>query len=164
MPGVLNKLHAPTLRQLTPARDFWRLVRRGFEKVEKLADFRDIYSERQLADRFSVDHFLPWTFVAHDLLWNLAPVEDATNSRKGDVLPDLDVYLPRLAKLHFRAIEIAKHQPKLLEDYSECFKQDPAGLLALGESGFEAKYREVIMPQVQIAMNQGFQAGWRYRN
>ena len=142
VPGVLNKLHAPTLRQLTAARNFWRLVRSGFARAEKLADFRDIYSERQLADSFSVDHFLPWTFVVHDLLWNLTPVEDATNSRKGDVFPDLDVYLPRLAKLHFNAIQSAKHQPRLLEDYIECFKQDPAGLLALGESGFEAKYWE----------------------
>jgi HNH endonuclease len=114
VPGVLSKLHAPTLRQLTAARNFWRLVRSGFERAEKLADFRDIYSERQLTDNFSVDHFLPWTFVVHDLLWNLTPVEDATNSKKGDVLPDLDVYLPRLAKLHFNATQAAKHQPRLL--------------------------------------------------
>jgi hypothetical protein len=80
------------------------------------------------------------------------------------VLPDLKVYLPRLAKLHFDAIRMAMHQPKQLEDYIECFKQDPAGLLALGERGFEAKYRDVIIPQVQIAMNQGFRGGWRFRN
>jgi len=125
LPGVLNKLHAPTLRQLTAARDFRRLERSGLERVEKFADFRDIYSERQLAERFSVDHFLPWTFVVHDLLWNLVPVEDGTNSRKGDVLPDSDVYLPRLAKLHFKAIEIANHQPKLLEDYIELLQTGP---------------------------------------
>lgn len=163
VPGVVNKLRAPTLRQLTAARDFWRLARSDFDKAGRLAEFQDIYSERQLADSFSVDHFLPWSFVVHDLLWNLTPVEAATNSSKNDVLPDLDLYLPRLAKLHFNAVQAAKQRPKLLEDYMDCFKQDPAGLLALGEIGFVAKYREVIVPQAQIAMNQGFQSGWKFR-
>lgn len=164
VPGVVNKLRAPTMRQLTVARDFWRLVRRDFDKAGKAAEFKDIYSERQLANSFSIDHFLPWSFVVHDLIWNLTPVEAATNSSKNDILPDLDLYLPRLAKLHFAAIEAAKKRPKFLEDYTDCFKQDAAGLLALGETGFATKYREVILPQAQIAMNQGFQSGWKLRN
>ena len=90
--------------------------------------------------------------------------EPATNSSKNDVLPDLDLYLPRLAKLHSAAIEAAKERPKLLEDYVDCFKQDTTDLLALGESGFSAKYREVIVPQAQIARNLGFQFGWKLRN
>ncbi len=164
VPGVLNKLHAPTARQLTAARDFWRVVQADFEKAGKPAEFRDIYSERQLCDNsFSIDHFLPWSFVVHDLLWNLTPVEQATNSSKNDILPDLDVYLPRLAKLHFGAIQVAQKRPKLLEDYTDCFKLDFARLVALGENGFAAKYRDVILPQAQIAINQGFQSGWRMR-
>lgn len=164
VPGVVNKLRAPTARQLTAARNFWRLVQADFEKAGRAAEFKDIYSERQLERSFSIDHFLPWSFVVHDLLWNLTPVEASTNSSKNDVLPNLDLYLPRLAKLHFRAIEVAKKRPKLLEDYTDCFKQDVPGLLALGELGFVGKYREVILPQAQIAMNQGFQSGWKLRN
>jgi len=166
VPGVLNKLCAPTARQLTAARDFWRRVRTNFNNVGKPAEFCDIYSGRQLGDCFSIDHFLPWSFVVHDLLWNLTPVELATNSSKNDVLPNLDLYLPRLAKLHFNAIAAiiaaAKKPPKVLEDYTDCFKQDAAGLLALGENGFVAKYREVIVPQAQVARNQGFQCGWKF--
>lgn len=164
VPGIVNKLRAPTARQLTAARDFWRLVHCDFQKSGRAAEFQDIYTERQLADSFSVDHFLPWSFVVHDLLWNLTPVEASTNSRKNDVLPDLDLYLPRLAKLHFGAIKVAKKRPKLLEDYTDCFKQDVSGLLALGEGGFITKYREIIVPQAQIAINQGFQSGWKLRN
>ncbi len=163
VPGVVNKLRAPTARQLTAARDFWRFVRTDFERAGKPAEFRDIYSERQLGDSFSIDHFLPWSFVVHDLLWNLTPVEPATNSSKNDVLPDLDLYIPRLAKLHFAAMDAAKKKPRFLEDYADCFKKDAADLLGLGEKGFAAKYREVILPQAQIATNQGFQSGWRMR-
>jgi Peptidase S24-like len=77
------------------------------------------------------------------------------------LLPNLDVYLPRLANLHFKAIDISKNRPAILEDYSECFKSDAAGLLSLGEKGFESKYREIMVPQVQIAVNLGFQRDWK---
>lgn len=164
VPGVVNKMQAPTERQLTAAREFWRYVRAEFENSHKPERFRDIYSEQTLGDSFAIDHFLPWSFVVHDLLWNLTPVEATTNSKKGDVLPDLSIYLPRLAKLHFGALEVAKKRPKFLEDYTDCFKEDVESLLALGENGFATKYREVIMPQAQIAINQGFQSGWKLRN
>jgi hypothetical protein len=91
-------------------------------------------------------------------------VEPETNSSKNDVLPDLDLYLPRLANLHFDAIDAAKRRPKFLEDYTNCFERDVVDLLALGPKEFLAKYRDVIMPQAQIARNQGFQAGWKIRN
>ncbi|MCX6902421.1 MAG: hypothetical protein NTW03_02845 [Verrucomicrobia bacterium] len=161
VPGIVNKMHAPTKRQLAAARQFWRSVRADFENSGKPEQFLDIYSEEPLGDSFAIDHFLPWSFVVHDLLWNLTPVEQATNSSKNNILPDLDVYLPRLAKLHFGAVQMARKRPKLLEDYADCFKLDTAGLVALGEPGFVAKYREVMVPQAQIAINQGFQSGWR---
>ena len=154
VPGVVNKLQAPTERQLTAVRQFWRLVRADFQQSARAESFRDIYADQPLGDSFAIDHFLPWSFVVHDLLWNLTPVKPATNSRKNDVLPDLDLYLPRLAKLHFTAIEVGQKRPKLLEDYIDCFKLDASRMLALGENGFAAKYREVIFPQAQIAINQ----------
>jgi hypothetical protein len=163
VPGVVNKLRAPTERQLNEARQFWRFVRAEFAKSGRSSRFRDIYSEQPLADNFSIDHFLPWSFVVHDLFWNLTPVEPATNSAKNDVLPDLDLYLPRLANLHFEAIEVAKSRPKLLEDYTDCFRLNAAELAATGASSLETKFREVILPQAQIAINQGFQSGWRMR-
>ena len=164
VPGVVNKLRAPTERQLNDARQFWRLVYGELNKQGRSNRFRDIYSDQPLADAFSIDHFLPWSFVVHDLLWNLTPVEFATNSAKSDVLPDIETYLPRLSGLHFDAIQIAKKRPKLLEDYTDCFRVDTPELLSLGLDGLEAKFREVILPQAQIAMNQGFQSGWRLRS
>jgi hypothetical protein len=163
VPGVLGKLRAPTARQLRSARTFWRLVQEYFRKTAKSEAFVDIYSQKGLGATFAIDHFLPWSFVAHDLLWNLTPVEQETNSSKGDALPELDTYLPRLAKLHFGAVGVARQHPEFIGDYSDCFKQDLGGLLALGEDGFAVKYREIILPQAQIARNQGFPSGWTLR-
>ncbi|HRT08758.1 MAG TPA: HNH endonuclease domain-containing protein [Candidatus Paceibacterota bacterium] len=161
VPGIVNKLTAPTDRDLRLAREFWQFVRAGFQKAGSAERFSDIYSGQPLAERFSIDHFLPWSFVAHDLMWNLAPVDATTNSSKGDRLPDLDTYLPRMVSLHAGAIAVASARPRLLEDYTETFKMDVQELLTLGEDGLYVKYREVMTSQAQIAANQGFQTGWK---
>jgi hypothetical protein len=164
VPGIINKLRAPTQRELAAARSFWRFVHHDLERAGERSLFTDIYAGVRLGDDFSIDHFLPWSFVAHDLLWNLAPVEKITNSKKGDALPDLKTYLPKLAKLHFRAIQAAIARPKQLEDHTNCFRIDAPGLVALGEQGLLARYREVVEPQAQIAINQGFRPAWVYSN
>ncbi len=161
VPGIVNKLSAPTQRDLRLAREFWRFVRDRFHKSGEPQRFRDIYTDQPLIGGFAIDHFLPWSFVAHDLIWNLTPVDTATNSIKSDTLPDLDTYLPRLVSLHVGAIEVAKERPRLLEDFTEAFKLDVPGLLAIGEDGLRAKYRDVMTSQAQIAANQGFQTGWK---
>ena len=162
VPGIINKIHPPAQRDLSSARAFWMSVREAFSNSGTISNFQDIYSERQLSEAFSIDHFLPWSFIVHDLIWNLIPVEPATNSSKRDTLPNFDLYIPRLAKLHYNAIKTANIRPRIFEEYVECFKQEPAGVLSLRESEIETKYREVILPQAQIAINLGFEAGWRY--
>jgi len=162
VPGIIYKLRVPTKRQLSAARRFWNFVRnefytRGWEKT-----FKDIYSLSPLYENFSIDHFLPWSFVVHDSLWNLTPVEKSTNSMKSDKLPNLKIYLPRLAELHYKAIEVSINRPKLLEDYVICFKEEPNKILSLGEKGLQKKYYQIIEPQAQIAINQGFQHDWEY--
>ncbi|HWI60036.1 MAG TPA: HNH endonuclease domain-containing protein [Bacillota bacterium] len=162
VPGIVNKLHAPIERQLAEARQFWSVVRSEFNATGRASRFRDIYSNRPIAEKFSIDHFLPWSFVVHDLVWNLTPVEPAINSAKGDTLPDLELYLPRLASLHFEAIGAAKKRPRLLEDYTECFRLNASELVGLSEDGLIERFRGVMVPQAQIAVNQGFQSGWKF--
>lgn len=163
VPGVVNKLAVPLSRQLSAANSLWRSVRSELDRSGDSGKFADIYTGKPLPERFSIDHFLPWSFVAHDLLWNLTPVEPATNSSKGDAVPDLDVYLPRMAKLQLTAIQVLKGKEQLLEDYTDCFQLDARGLMALGEDGLLQRYRAVVLPQAQIAMNQGFPSGWKMR-
>ena len=164
VPGVVNKLAVPLSRQLSAASSLWRTIRSELDRHGHPGELVDIYTGHPLPERFSIDHFLPWSFVAHDLLWNLTPVEPATNSSKGDAVPDLDVYLPRMAKLQFTAIRALKGKERLLEDYTDCFQLDVPGLTALGEEGLLKRYQAVVLPQAQIAINQGFPSGWRWQN
>ena len=161
-PGIVNKLRAPGQRDLTVARGFWTTVRAAFQCSGVVNHFQDIYSGRHLGGNFSIDHFLPWSFVVHDLIWNLLPVEASTNSSKSDTLPDFELYVPRLAKLHFNVLQAVKVRPRILEEYVDCFKQEQVTILALGVDEFVSRYRTIILPQAQIAINLGFDSGWRY--
>jgi hypothetical protein len=163
VPGIVNKLHAPTARRLARPQAFWLEVRHNLGKASQIEAFHDIYSGSPLSEVFSIDHFLPWSFVAHDLLWNLAPVEARTNSSKSDAIPDLDCFLPQLVALHRSAIGALEAQPKLLEDYFEFFGGGISDILALDAERFTRRFMEAIIPQAQIAINLGFPSAWRPR-
>ena len=124
VPGIPKKLRIPPQRNLTAVHRFWSLVRAELVDSGQPERFHEIYSAEPLGGRFSINHFLPWSFVAHDLAWNLAPVSKGTNSSKGDRLPDLSLYLPRLARLHYHALQALKSRPRLFEDYTDCFKEN----------------------------------------
>jgi hypothetical protein len=161
IPGVVNKLQAPITRKLESARRYWTNVQAAFKKSDRPDWFVDIYTSQSLTGRFGIDHFLPWSFVAHDLLWNLTPVSAATNSTKCDRLPQLEKHLPRLAVLHHRALRIMNLDNKRmasdqLTPYAECFNMDASNVLKLSEGEFIAKYSQIMEPQERIARCQGF--------
>ena len=39
-------------------------------------------------EKYNVDHFIPWSFVMNDELWNLMPMDSSLNSAKNNRLPD----------------------------------------------------------------------------
>jgi hypothetical protein len=161
IPGIINKLHAPAARKLEAARKYWTDVRTAFMRSGRADWFVDIYTLQPLTDSFVIDHFLPWSFVAHDLMWNLAPVSSATNSAKADRLPRLKPHLLHLARLHHRALKIISLHNKRgacerLTPYAECFNMDTPRVLRLSEAEFTAKYLQVMEPQERIARFQGF--------
>ncbi len=156
VPGTIDKLEAPGRRALAGPRRWWSdLIGRGGVLA------RDIYTGVPLGADFDVDHFLPWTFVAHDEWWNLAPTTAATNRSKGDRLPDLDLFLPRLADLHAQAIALPDLPAAVVRGYSEFLRVDLAGLERPPRDVVVDRYRDLLLPLAQIASNQGFSCGWR---
>ena len=161
VPGIVNKLEAPMSRKLGWARKYWTDARSAFERSSQAHLFIDIYTREPLKESFSIDHFLPWSFVAHDLLWNLSPVASSTNSIKGDKLPRLSEHLPRLTALHHRALHMVclfdkRSTHERLSSYAECFNLEAEAVLKLSEAEFAVKYLQVMEPQERIARFQGF--------
>lgn len=107
---------------------------------------------------YDLDHFVPWSFVSHNLLWNLLPTDASINSSKSNRLPNLELYLPSFAKLHHEAIgTMYEHAPnhKILEDYLTIYDSIP-DLIRLDEEDFYQVYYKTFSPMIQIAENMGY--------
>lgn len=161
VPNIGGKLFPPGQRDLSQAREFWDAA------FEELNPIICIYSGQVIQpDNFSLDHFLPWRFVTHDLLWNIVPTLKAVNSAKNDNLPDLDKYLTPFTKLQYDAFQsVAISQPEtILEDYTLLFSaSDVKDLTAMPPETFQSKLQDTITSQVQIAKNMGFTTQWSYQ-
>ncbi|NLV68960.1 MAG: hypothetical protein GXY14_14925 [Spirochaetes bacterium] len=106
----------------------------------------------------SLDHFIPWSFVVHDRLWNLTPVSRSINSSKSDLLPSLDKYLEHFIDQQLAAYKTALamgYKGRVLDDYILLGQgMDREGVIR--ETDFKEMIRNTIVPLHSIALNQGF--------
>lgn len=160
VPNIAAKLFEPQQRELSQGRNFWR------QALRDLGEIRCIYSGELMSRVESLDHFLPWSFVTHDLLWNLIPTPRNINAAKSDHLPQLSNYFDPFAQLQYDAFHVVAKSTKgrLLEDYVLLFKkQTIAEVVALPAPIFKSVLHDTIAPQMQIARNMGFASDWSYR-
>lgn len=156
IPNIGEKLFwVPEKRDLKKARKFWNIV---FDSKP----INCIYSGQSISGTdYSIDHFIPWSFVTHDLLWNLIPIQKNTNSSKSNNLPALDIYFENFAKMQFEAYHVIyPKQKKLLEDYVLLFDEEIDKIALLSNSEFSEKLYNQIAPLTQIAANSGFSSNW----
>jgi hypothetical protein len=161
VPNLSNKLFEPAQRDLKAARLFWAVA------AEPTGSLPCIYSGQSLEKgAYSLDHFLPWRFVAHDLLWNILPTPKSINSSKSDSLPDLDLYFEPFAELQYQAVQTVagSSRARLLEDHTLLLRVSSlAELRGLSKAAFREALHAALAPQVQIAANLGFEGPWRHR-
>ncbi len=119
----------------------------------------DIYTGLPVNESdMSLDHFIPWSFVLHDRLWNLAPVSKSVNSSKSDSLPDLNQHLETFCTLQYMAFTTALRHSfsrKLIEDYL-ILGQGIDLSADVSETLFTEQLKNTIIPLHRIAQNQGF--------
>ncbi len=159
VPGIADKLSAPQSRDIERVRKYWKLL------IELRPDIKDIYGHIELAgEKISVDHFVPWQYVAHDELWNLHPTTRSINSGKSNGLPDWDEYFNQLCKLEYISYGLSKEQPKVIEafrkiaDYHINNEEVRRSLYCDGltENEFRERLNNVICPVYDAARNYGF--------
>lgn len=148
VPDIPNKLKRPGNRgSLSKHKThFWDIV------IKELGHVDCIYTgEKLIKGTYAVEHFIPFQFVAHDLMWNLIPADPRFNSSKGSKLPQMDAYFNDFYELQKEAVDIvSKLKPNnvFLEEYLTVFPD-----LNLNK----IKYEECIQPMLTIAHNNGFQ-------
>lgn len=149
VPDIPNKLIKLALgNNLTKQRTkFWDLV------IKELGSIECIYTGNKLTlGDYAVEHFIPYNFVSHDLIWNLIPADRSFNSSKSDKLPPLEKYFKPFFKIQKQAVEIVREKTpnnKLLEDYFTIFPNL--------NNFSEEKFKDTIQPLITIASNNGFE-------
>lgn len=154
VPDVSSKLVKPIQREsLAVQRKFWDCY------IESSYFINCIYTGKQIfAKQYDLDHFVPWSFVSHNLLWNLIPVDPSVNSSKSNNLPPLERFLKPFAMLHQNALKTSYEKNcnnKIFEDYLIIYDSIPE-LINLSESDFYNVFKKTFSPMVQIAENMGF--------
>lgn len=148
VPDISNKIHRPIIRKSLNKHKikFWDLVINEYGAIEC------IYTKRKLnIGEYAVEHFIPFQFVAHDLMWNLIPADRYFNSKKSDKLPKFEDYFNsfyELQKVGFDIIKKSAPKNKFLQDYLPLFPNKKIE---------KNKFEDFIKPMLTIAHNNGFQ-------
>ena len=164
VPGIADKLCAPDERKVDKVKKYWKLIL-------TLHPVHEIYNDIELNGKdMSIDHFVPWSYVAHDEFWNLHPTTRSINSSKSNNLPDWNTYFPRLCRQEFFSYEMMWQHDSVHTEFEKCAKEHLNNedvkrrvyRKGLTYSEFSASLEEVIQPVYQSARNCGFK-NWIYR-
>jgi hypothetical protein len=120
VPGLVYKL-APMdekMRKLNHVRKLW-------EGILEVSVVRDVFTgEPVLPREYEVDHFIPWSFVMNDELWNLMPMDSSLNSSKSNRLPKWDPFFARFAENQYLLYRMIHEKPGIHKLYEACFRDN----------------------------------------
>lgn len=159
-PGIAMKLEAPKSRNLTAQTAIWKEIIQRKHIVDIYTDKEFIDDNYKLYGVLSLDHFIPWSFVLHDQMWNLVPTFKNINSKKNDNLLDYDTYIDKFCNIQYEAFSFVVNTKKKnqIEEYREMLKiADPKRFLEReSKEVFFKMIKKEVYPVYNIAVNQGF--------
>lgn len=119
VPCLVSKLMPPHRGPMNKQKQLWQLVSGAFPN-----QLRCPYSPTPLTAKHVIDHFIPHSFVHHDLPWNLVPTTSQANSAKSDRLPSLTKYMTNFLDMQELAITVLTNQPVKLQELAEAYEFD----------------------------------------
>ncbi len=164
VPGISDKLYPPVERKLNDVKKYFKLLL-------DLEPVREIYGDQiLLSDNMSIDHFVPWSYVAHDELWNLTPTTKEINSSKSNRLPDWESYFEPFASLEYKSYVHIWKEEKVRQEFEKVSREhlnnpDIKAKLYLEENleypDFKKRLEDTVKPVYLSAVNSGFEI-WSY--
>lgn len=120
VPGLIYKL-APLdekMRKLAHVRKLW-------DGILDLHNINDVFTDDEIdKKKYDVDHFIPWSFVMNDELWNLMPMDSSLNSAKNNRLPNWDDFFLRFAKNQYIMYEMVHQKEGIRKLFEECYRDN----------------------------------------
>lgn len=163
VPGLIYKL-APMnekMRKLNNVRKLWKVVMDNESIV-------DVFKNSPITkDNYDVDHFIPWSFVMNDELWNLMPMDSVLNSSKSNKLPKWDPFFKRFASNQFILYGMIHddRKPEIRKKYESCYRDNLHSIWANQELYRKGNSKEEfytileknMQPVYDSARRQGYQ-------
>ncbi|MDO4961503.1 MAG: HNH endonuclease domain-containing protein [Eubacteriales bacterium] len=161
VPGLVYKLTPmdEKMRKLGSVRKLW-------EAVMGLSEVRDVFTGQPIAPKkYDVDHFIPWSFVMNDELWNLMPMDSSLNSSKSNRLPKWDPFFGRFAENQYMLYGFIHDRPVIRKLYESCYKDNLHSIWAGQELYRQGNTREEfcnilqknMQPVYDSARRQGYE-------
>ena len=120
VPGLVYKL-APMdekMRKLNNVRKLW-------EGILEISEVRDVFTgEAVVPKKYDVDHFIPWSFVMNDELWNLMPMDSSLNSAKSNRLPKWDPFFQRFAANQYLLYGFIHEKSGIHKLFEACYRDN----------------------------------------
>ena len=166
VPGLVYKL-APLdekMRKLSRVRDLWKAVM-------EIHPVKDVFSDKEIRiGSYDVDHFIPWSFVMNDELWNLMPMDSSLNSAKSNRLPQWDPYFERFAGNQYLLYGLLYENETIHNLYGKCIRDNLHSIWAGQELYVPGNTREMfcsileknMRPVYDSARRQGYEE-WKIR-
>lgn len=164
VPGIADKIEPPAARDIERVRKYWRLI------IQIDPSLHDIYGDVDLSDKtISVDHFVPWQYVAHDELWNLHPTTRSINSSKSNLLPSWELYFDGLGEVEYKAYCLKATNEMVCKEFNKIAPyhlnnqeiRNQLYIEGLTKPEFKTRLAHVIRPVYESAKNCGFRE-WTY--
>lgn len=119
VPGLVYKLSSEEkARKLNSVRKLW-------EAIIPLCEVRDVFTgEVVVSKKYDVDHFIPWSFVMNDELWNLMPMDSSLNSAKSNRLPKWDPFFNKFAENQYLMYSFVHEKEGIHKLFEACYRDN----------------------------------------
>lgn len=120
VPGLVYKLSPAEekTRKLNNVRKLW-------DAILDVKPIVDVFKDEPIdTSEYDLDHFIPWSFVMNDELWNLMPMDSSLNSVKSNNLPKWDLFFDKFANNQFTLYESLYEMPGIYKLYEACYRDN----------------------------------------
>ena len=165
VPGLVYKL-TPTeekVRKLKKVRDLW-------QDIMEVQEIRDVFTGQPVKKKkYDIDHFIPWSFVMNDELWNLMPMDASLNSSKSNRLPKWNPFFQNFAQNQYLMYQMIYDDMGIYKRFKGCYKDNLHSIWAGQELYRKGNSKEMfynileknMIPVYDSARRQGYEI-WDY--
>lgn len=164
VPGLIYKL-APMdekMRKLNNVRKLW-------EGILDVCEVRDVFTDQPVVSKqYDVDHFIPWSFVMNDELWNLMPMDSSLNSSKSNRLPKWNPFFERFARNQFLMYGLIHEKSGIRKLYEACYRDNLhsiwAGQELYRKGNTETEFYNILQKNMQPVYDSARRQGYEIWN